>query len=131
MRKVDSFLRECQRTEGLEARGCPCILLTRLAFRLLGFLVSITRKAMKDFTFSDGTFIPKGTIIGVATRCLHHDEKFYKNPNVFQPLRFAKMHEEDSKGAKYQFASTTTEYLSFGHGKHAWYVILTSSSTDS
>ena len=132
MRKVDSFLRECQRMEGLNARECLCILLTGLASRLLGLLVIITRKAMKDFTFSDGTFIPKGTMIGVATRCLHHDEKFYENANVFEPFRFAEMYEEDSEGVKYQFVSTAIEYLAFGHGKHAWYVVVISSySTDS
>ena len=48
--------------------------------------MTVVRKAMKDFTFSDGTFIPKGTMIGVATRSLHHDEKFYRNANVFQPF---------------------------------------------
>ena len=94
--------------------------------------MSITRKAMKDFTFSDGTFIPKGTMIGVAARCLHYDEKFYENPNVFRPFRFAEMHGEDSDGAKHQFVSTSIEYLPFGHGKHAWYgVFISSSITDS
>ena len=94
--------------------------------------MTVVRKAMKDFTFSDGTFIPKGTMIGVATRSLHYDEKFYKNANVFQPFRFAEMHEEDTVGVKYQFVSTSIEYLPFGHGKQAWYVVFTSSSvTDS
>ena len=92
----------------------------------------MTRKAMKDFTFSDGTFIPKGTIIGVPTGSLHHDEKFYKNPNVFQPFRFAERHEEGSDGTKHQLVSTAIEYLAFGHGKHAWYgVFISSSVTDS
>jgi hypothetical protein len=132
MRKVDSFLRECQRIEGMDARECLGILLTRLASGLLGFLVGVARKAMKDFTFSDGTFIPKGTMVGVATRCLHHDEKFYENANVFEPFRFAEMHEVDPEGAKYQFVSTAIEYLAFGLGKHAWYVVIISScSTDS
>jgi cytochrome P450 len=94
--------------------------------------VGVARKAMKDFTFSDGTFIPKGTMIGVAARCVHHDEKFYENPGVFQPFRFAEMQEDDSESAKYQFVSTAIEYLAFGHGKHAWYaVFISSSSTDS
>ena len=68
-------------------------------------------------------------MIGVATRSLHHDEKFYENPNVFQPFRFAEMHEEDSEGVKYQFVSTSIEYLPFGHGKHAWYAIFIFSSS--
>jgi cytochrome P450 len=91
--------------------------------------VSVSRKAIKDFTFSDGTFIPKGTMIGVAARCVHHDEKFYENANAFEPFRFAEMHEEDSKGVKYQFVSTAIEYLAFGHGQHAWYVVFIPSSS--
>ena len=94
--------------------------------------MGIARKAMKDFTFSDGTFIPKGTLIGVAARCVHHDEKFYENPNVFEPFRFAEMHKEDREVVKYQYVSTAVDYLSFGHGKNAWCVVfISSSSTDS
>jgi cytochrome P450 len=29
---------------------------------------------MKDFTFSDGTTVPAGTLIGVAILSEHHDE---------------------------------------------------------
>jgi cytochrome P450 len=112
MRKVDSFIRECQRMEGFDA-------------------LSTARKAMKDFTFSDGTFIPKGMMIGAATRCLHYDAKFYKNANVFEPFRFAEMNEEGSDGAKHQFVSTAIEYLPFGHGKQVWYRVSISSVTDS
>jgi cytochrome P450 len=96
-----------------------------------GLLVSTARKAMKDFTFSDGTFIPKGMMIGAATRCLHYDAKFYKNANVFEPFRFAEMNEEGSDGAKHQFVSTAIEYLPFGHGKQVWYRVSISSVTDS
>ena len=60
-------------------------------------------------------------MIGVATRCLRYDEEFYENPNVFQPFRFAEMHEGNSEDVKHQFVSTAIEYLPFGHGKHAWY----------
>ena len=71
--------------------------------------------------FSDGTFIPKGTLIGVANRSLHYDQTLYESPNVFQPFRFAEMHKGDNDETKVQFVSTSTEYLEFGHGKHAWY----------
>ena len=119
--------------EVLNARECLHLLNMR-ASRLLGLLVSITRKALKDFTFSDGTFIPKGTTIAVAARSIHYDEKFYKDANKFQPFRFAEIHEEDSRGEKRQLVSTAIEYLPFGHGnKHVWYVVFTSSpsTTDS
>ena len=76
---------------------------------------------MKDFVFSDGIVIPKGTLIGVAIRPVHHEEKFYENANVFQPFRFFEMHEENREGAKGQLVSTAIDYLPWGHGKHAWY----------
>ena len=81
----------------------------------------MTRKVLKDFMFSDGTFVPKGTTIIVAARAIHHDEEFYENADTFEPFRFVDLRGLEGEGVKYQFASTTTEYLSFGHGRHAWY----------
>ena len=75
---------------------------------------------MKDSIFSDGTFIPKGTRIGVPNQSLQHEKKFYENPNVFQPFRFAEMHKEGNGESRVQLVSTSIEYLEFGHGKHAW-----------
>ncbi|KAG8219264.1 cytochrome P450 [Butyriboletus roseoflavus] len=100
MRKVDSFIKECQRLEGIPS-------------------VSLIRKAMKDFTFSDGTFVPKGTSIVAAARSIHYDEAFYENAHAFEPFRFADLREQDGEDVKHQFVSTTTEYLSFGHGRRA------------
>ena len=82
--------------------------------------MGLRRKAVKDFTFSDGTFIPKGTSVVAAARCLHLDDEYYDNPHVFDPFRFANMR-DDEHDTKHQFVSTSTEYLPFGHGKHAWY----------
>lgn len=79
------------------------------------------RKAKKDFTFSDGTLIPKGTRINAGLVALHYDDALYENPEVFDPFRFADMGEEDEEGAKHQFVATSPEFLSFGHGRHAWY----------
>ena len=76
---------------------------------------------MADYTFTDGTHIPKGTLVVVATECLHHDAKFYAHPDVFEPFRFSDMGDDDGNGQKHQFVSATPEYLAFGLGKHAWY----------
>ncbi|KAG8219243.1 cytochrome P450 [Butyriboletus roseoflavus] len=100
MCKVDSFLKECIRIEGVDMLG-------------------LTRKATKDFTFSDGTFIPKGTRINAGLRALHHDDALYENPEVFDPFRFADMTKVDGEGMKHQFVATSPQYLSFGHGRHA------------
>ncbi|KAF8549777.1 cytochrome P450 [Imleria badia] len=100
MRKVDSFLKECQRFEGVNC-------------------VSLIRKALKDFTFSDGTFVPKGTQIVTAARCVHRDEAVYESALAFDPFRFAHASDEDGDGTKHQYVSTTPEYLPFGLGRRA------------
>lgn len=123
MRKVDSFMKECQRYFGLgsgalhvHARNCDhgCLRFTEL--------VALTRKAMKDFTFSDGTFIPAGTIISAASVATHTNEEFYDDAQVFNPWRFSDMRSEEGEGTKHQMVSTSTEYIAFGHGRHAWCV---------
>ena len=79
------------------------------------------RKALKDFTFSDGTFIPKGTMMVTAAQAMHHDEEFYECAHEFEPFRFADLQEENDECVKHQLASTTNEYLTFGLGRRAWY----------
>jgi cytochrome P450 len=83
------------------------------------------RKALKDFTFSDGTFIPKGTYLAAVAGPVHMDEKIYEDPLTFKPFRFAEAREgaDDARDAvKNQMITTSLEYLPFGHGKHAWWV---------
>ncbi|KAI0095013.1 cytochrome P450 [Irpex rosettiformis] len=101
MRKLDSFLRESQRYNGTN-------------------LVSITRMILKDFKFSDGTFLPAGTLAVAPVASTHRDAENYEDSANFDPLRFVKLRNEDGNGGvKYQFVATSVEYLSFGHGKHA------------
>lgn len=100
MRMVDSFLKEAQRFYGLGS-------------------ISINRKALQDYTFSDGTFIPKGTFVAAASIPVHYDEEFYENPEIFNPWRFSDIRSEEGEGTKHQMVSTSTEYVAFGHGRHA------------
>ncbi|KAI0814828.1 cytochrome P450 [Irpex lacteus] len=103
MRKVDSFLRESQRYNGTN-------------------LVSLTRMIMKDYKFSDGTYVPAGTLVVAPVASTHRDAENYENSDIFDPLRFVNLREEDASGnggVKYQYVATSTEYLGFGHGRHA------------
>jgi len=100
MHKLDSFMKETQRIHGVG-------------------LVNMIRKAMKDLTFPDGTVIPKGAFVAVATYPMHFDNEVYENAEVFDPWRFANMRTEDSDGAKHLFPVTSPNYLVFGHGRHA------------
>ncbi|KZT20329.1 cytochrome P450 [Neolentinus lepideus HHB14362 ss-1] len=100
MRKLDSFMKESQRFEGLGA-------------------TSMSRLALKDFVFSDGTFVPEGTILAVASGPLHHDGAVYPHGSNFDGFRFANIREEEGEGTRHQMVATTAVYVSFGHGRHA------------
>ncbi|KAI6103577.1 cytochrome P450 [Pisolithus sp. B1] len=100
MRKVDSFLKETQRFEGL-------------------VLLGITRVAMSDITLADGTFIPRGTSVAFPVHAMHHDETVFENANVFEPFRFSDMRDNESEGSRHQMVALAPEMLSFGMGKRA------------
>lgn len=123
MRKLDSFLKECIRIEGVDM--CQSLAWALHTINLYCSLVGLARKAIKDFTFSDGTFIPKGTRINAGLVAIHHDDSLYENPDVFDPFRFADKSKEDGEVETHQFVATSPEYLAFGDGRHAWYVRLT------
>ena len=81
------------------------------------------RKALKDFTFSDGTIIPKGTHVAAVAQPVHMDGKIYEDPLRFDPFRFVETRKgvDDARDAiKNRLATTSTQYLLFGHGRHAW-----------
>ena len=75
--------------------------------------------AREPFTFSDGTYLPKGTNISVPVHAIHLDESNYPNPTSFVPFRFVDKGEKESTGRKVDMTSTHTDFLLFGHGWHA------------
>ncbi len=79
----------------------------------------MTRKALKDFTFSDGTRIPAGVFVSPSMMGTHYDDANYEHPNIFNPWRFSDMDIAEI-GKKNGMVDTSTEHLAFGHGKHAW-----------
>ncbi|EJF62111.1 cytochrome P450 [Dichomitus squalens LYAD-421 SS1] len=102
MWKLDSILRESQRYNGFT-------------------LASMMRVAMKDIVLDNGTFIPKGTLLGAAAHPAHHDNAHLPNADLFDPFRFSRMREAGSSSgsSRLQFSSTSPEYLPFGHGQLA------------
>lgn len=79
------------------------------------------RKALVDYTLSDGTFLPKGTNIACNAMSVHHQAANYPNPDEFDGSRFARIREDvEDESAKNQLVATSNEYLTFGHGRHAW-----------
>ena len=80
--------------------------------------VAVWRKTLKPVTFSDGTYVPAGTFVSAAATGTHLDEDNYPNPEVFDPTRYVK--ETDTTQS---FVSAAVDYVPFGVGKHAWYVL--------
>lgn len=54
-------------------------------------LATMTRKVLKDFTFSNGTTVPRGSRVCVASNAIHNDNEYYPNPDVFDGFRFAEV----------------------------------------
>ena len=79
------------------------------------------RIALEDYTFAQtGTFIPKGTLLIVATHDAHFDSDTYPDPTTFDGFRFSKL-KSQAVGNERHFDMTTTnvESLNFGSGVHA------------
>lgn len=73
----------------------------------------MVRKAVKDYTFMDGTFIPKDTIVCTAT-AVHQDEDNYTNPEVFDGFRFVGMEESEGDNGKHQMVNYTHSFKVYG-----------------
>lgn len=80
--------------------------------------VSVPRMALKPITFSDGTYIPKGSYIS-STLASHYDNQVYEDAHVFDGFRFLDGSGTQAGGSA-RMVHTSTTYGSFGHGKHAW-----------
>ena len=78
------------------------------------FLVALSRIAVNDFTFSDGTTIPRGTLVSFATQVAHLNNEVYEDPLRFDGFRFSKMREVS---AKVGMVTSSQDHLAFGHGR--------------
>ncbi|PAV15395.1 cytochrome P450 [Pyrrhoderma noxium] len=101
LRKIDSFLRETLRYRGID-------------------FLTMRRKVLKDYTLSDGTHLPKGTLVAVNSHAVHHNSELYDNPNEFQPFRYSSIRDQSlEESTRNQMVATASSYIGFGHGKHA------------
>ncbi|KAI9509455.1 cytochrome P450 [Russula earlei] len=96
MTKIDSFVRETQRLNGL-------------------FI------PLRPFTFSNGVTLPAGTLVSLPVGPVHRDEGIYPNAEEFDGFRFSKL--RDSEGdavlSKHQMSTASSELLAFGFGRHS------------
>ncbi|KAF5349586.1 hypothetical protein D9756_008948 [Leucocoprinus leucothites] len=99
MHKVDSFLKESQRLNNMG-----------------GMLM--TRKTLREWRLSDGTIIPAGTFVGVASGAMNKDERSFPEPHAFKGFRFVN-ETVRSDVASRGMATLDPEYVVFGYGRHA------------
>jgi cytochrome P450 len=85
----------------------------------------VVRLVKLPFTFSNGVTVPARTLVCVPASAVHKDERIFPNPDEFDGFRFAKLREsEGDTTSRYQAASTSSEHLSFGLGRHTWWAFL-------
>jgi len=113
MRKLDSFVKEALRLN-------PLGYSTFLVLQPLT-AVAVTRRVVGEgFTFSDGIFIPRDQVIGTPVFAAHTDDNVYPNGKEFDGFRFSRMREQEGESAKHHASNTSLEFMTFGHGQHAW-----------
>ncbi|KAH9970801.1 cytochrome P450 [Russula compacta] len=102
MHKIDSFVRETQRVDGLA-------------------VLAINRLVLRPFTFSNGVTIPPGTLVSLPMRAVHTDGEIYPHPEEFDGFRFEKLREGEGDviSSKHQTVTTSPDLLAFGIGRHA------------
>lgn len=77
------------------------------------------RRATAALTLSDGTCIPKGTKIEMATCSVHEDESLFVNASEFDGFRSYRKRQEPGAKHKHQYVSTSRTDLSWGYGRHS------------
>ncbi|PHH78826.1 hypothetical protein CDD80_6197 [Ophiocordyceps camponoti-rufipedis] len=100
MHKVDSFIKETQRCNVLDA-------------------AALARLVLKPYTFSNGLHIPQGTYIFTPNSPLLEDERFYADPSRFDGLRFARMRNDVKLRASCPLTATNEHSMHFGIGRNA------------
>jgi cytochrome P450 len=100
LRKLDSFIKESQR---MNPTG----------------LVQMNRRVSSDITLSDGITIPKGLFTAFPSHNINMDSSLWENPQQFDGFRFEKLRGKEGNENKFQFVTTGTDSINFGHGSHA------------
>jgi len=59
-------------------------------------------------------------MVSAAAYPRHHDDEVYANAASFDPFRFSRLRTQEGLSTTNQLVNTNADYLSFGHGSHAW-----------
>ncbi len=76
------------------------------------------RLVLEKVKLSDGTVIPKNSILAVSARGMWNKE-VHEKPEEWDGYRFYNMRSEPSKEHVAQLVSTSPEHMAFGYGQQA------------
>ncbi|KAF9870905.1 filament-forming protein [Colletotrichum karsti] len=79
----------------------------------------MNRKVEMPVTLSDGTYLPEGVHVTVSAHNTRDPALWGPDPDEFDGKRFLRMREQAGQENRWQFVSTSPEFLAFGHGMHA------------
>ncbi|KAH6623885.1 cytochrome P450 [Chaetomium tenue] len=106
MQKLDSVMRESARLN---------------SFVTIGLSRAVV--APDGIVTPSGVRIPRGVTVNVPSYPVFQDSAIYPDAREFKPFRFAEQRSDESveyvKRAAKAFATTSTDYLAFGHGRNA------------
>ncbi|KAK1855248.1 cytochrome p450 [Colletotrichum chrysophilum] len=77
------------------------------------------RKVEAPVTLSDGTHLPKGVHVSISMWQNRDPAIWGPDADKFDGHRFLRMREQPGQENRWQFVSTSPEWLAFGHGMHA------------
>ena len=113
--KLDSILKEIGRWHPLFAsRRSYFYSYSHLSH--VNLQVGMSRVTLRDAVISDGSVIPKGSVVAIAPKATHYNPQIYDQPEVFDPFRFSKMRQSGKIDGKHAFTALSNEYLLFGVG---------------
>lgn len=97
---MDSFLRESSRLNPLDG-------------------LTVQRKALKNFTFSNGMQVPAGNLVAVPQRVVMSDPERYTEPQKFNPYRYMK-NRGNPDAAITKFTDVNWDYTFWGSPRKSW-----------
>ncbi|KAI4207809.1 MAG: hypothetical protein LQ348_000446 [Seirophora lacunosa] len=119
LNKLDSFMKESQRVNPIGLGKASQACLWNLSTPILRLsTVTVTRAAVKPYTFKDGFHLPANTLISFSMAELNRDPDVWPDSETFDGSRFLRMRQKGDANA-WQFAFVGENSINFGAGTHA------------
>lgn len=92
--------------------------------QLIVVKASVQRKALNDFSFSDGLKVQKGDWVCVPWRAMMRDPRRFEDPNTFKAPRFLSRRgisqQAETSLRPAQLTDSGDNWLSWGTGRIRW-----------